>query len=155
MPKTNFQVGFFFFFVRYEDAKENLTFWFSVRRNREHVQLRVSHLPGPGTIPFDVLLLVYFWWSRCQRWSGEEEKGFVGACQRNHLFLCMWRKRDSLERKEPMGGNTSKDFSHPHYDWLGLDRHHHLQRFSIWLRDGQLWSLRNIGRHLWLLCQRD
>ena len=57
----------------------------SVRRDREHVQLRVSHLPGPGTIPFDVLLLVFFWCSsRCG--SGKEEKSFVSVCPRHHLL---------------------------------------------------------------------
>merc|ERR1711953_1183760 len=67
--------------IKLQNAKDQ----FSVRRDREHVQLRVSHLPGPGTIPFDVLLLVFFWCSsRCG--SGKEEKSFVSVCPRHHLL---------------------------------------------------------------------
>ena len=101
-----------------------------VRRDREHVQLRVPDLSGSGSVPLDVLLLGFFLWSRCQR-SGEEEKSLVSACQRHYVLSRLCGKRVSLDPKEPLGANPSAYLFQPPPDWLGLDGHHYLQCFSI------------------------
>merc|ERR1711976_235632 len=112
--------------IKLQNAKDKL----SVRRDREHVQLRVPDLPGSGSVPLDVLLLGFFLWSRCQR-SGEEEKSLVSACQRHYVLSRLCGKRVSLDPKEPLGTNPSAYLFHPPPNWLGLDGHHYLQCFSI------------------------